>query len=157
MGIELELLVFCSGKFLLFQCFQSYFILSLLCDSVYPVLGGGPWSTWIWASCRLISGFWMGLCAFFYMHTCSKSSSIFHCMVLASLPLMPHFISIIYWCLWTVYSMASLILKKEKKTHPIINGSIIWGQILSVFTTFIVLVCVRYILYITYISTVLEN
>jgi hypothetical protein len=53
-----ELVVFCSGIFLVCQCVQSSFPFSLLLDLVCMVLCWGLWSTWTWILCRVID---MGL------------------------------------------------------------------------------------------------
>ena len=71
--LENTLLVFCSGNFPLWSCFWGSSPLSFLLVSVYLVLYGGPWSTWIWALYKEIRMDWF---AFFYMLITSWNSTI---------------------------------------------------------------------------------
>jgi len=71
--LEDKPLVFCSGNFPLCPCVWGSFPLSLLLVSVYPVLCGGPWSTW---TRDLFEEKEMDRFAFFYMLTSSGTSII---------------------------------------------------------------------------------
>ena len=71
--LEHKPLVFCSGNFPLCPCAQGSSPLSFLLVSVYLVLCGGPWSSWIWGLYKDIR---MDRFAFFYMLTTSWASTI---------------------------------------------------------------------------------
>jgi hypothetical protein len=72
--IEHETLVCWSGNFPLCQCVWGTSILSVLLDSAYIVLWGGPWFTWTWALYKEIR---KDQFAFFYMLTTKWTNTIF--------------------------------------------------------------------------------
>ena len=80
--LQHESLVSCTGTFPLWQCVWGSLLLSLVLDSMYLVLRGGPWVTWTWALYKEIR---IHQFAFFYMQTASwTSTNCWKCCLLST-------------------------------------------------------------------------
>ena len=80
--LQHESLVSCTGTFPLWQCVWGSLLLSLVLDSMYLVLRGGPWVTWTRALYKEIR---IHQFAFFYMQTASwTSTNCWKCCLLST-------------------------------------------------------------------------
>ena len=80
--LQHESLVSCTGTFPLWQCVWGSLLLSLVLDSMYLVLCGGPWVTWTRALYKEIR---IHQFAFFYMQTASwTSTNCWKCCLLST-------------------------------------------------------------------------